>query len=287
MPRAIIGVIGGTGLYEIEGLADIEKVNIGTPFGDPSDAFVLGKLNGVSVAFLPRHGQGHRILPSELPSLANIYAFKSLGVEFIIAVNSAGSFKEEIRPGTLVIPDQIIDCTIERWSTFFGEGIVAHVSFAEPFCPELSSVLYNSAVEVGASVREYGTFIAMEGPAFSTRAESHLYRSWNADIIGMTVLPEAKLAREAEICYASIACVTDYDCWMERAGAVTVDVVLDYMRKNIDMAKAVIRRSVTKIPKIRRCECSEALRTAIVTSPELIPPEQKEKLKLIIGKYTT
>lgn len=285
MQRAKIGVIGGTGLYEIEGLTDIEVLNVGTPFGDPSDAFVLGKLNGISVAFLPRHGRGHRILPSELPSRANIYAMKSLGIEFIIAVNSAGSFKEEIRPGTLVIPDQVLDCTKGRVSTFFGEGIVAHVSFAEPFCPELSEVLYASAVEAGAGVRKNGTFIAMEGPAFSTKAESNLYRSWNADIIGMTVLPEAKLAREAEICYASIACVTDYDCWMERTRAVTVDMVLDVMRQNIAMAKTIIKLAVPKMPKIRRCECVDALKTAIVTAPELMPPEQKEKLKLIIGKY--
>ena len=176
--RAKIGVIGGTGLYEIEGLTDIEKVNVGTPFGDPSDALILGKLSGVNVAFLPRHGMGHRILPSELPSQANIYALKSLGVEFIIAVNSAGSFKEEIKPGTLVIPNQVIDCTKGRASTFFGEGIVAHVSFAEPFCPELNEVLYGAAVEIGASVHKDGTFIAMEGPAFSTKAESNLYRSW-------------------------------------------------------------------------------------------------------------
>lgn len=285
MPRATIGVIGGTGLYEIEGLTDIEKVNIGTPFGEPSDAFMIGKLNGVSVAFLPRHGLGHRISPSELPSRANIYAMKSLGVEQIIAVNSAGSFKEEIRPGTLVVPDQVIDCTKGRVSTFFNEGIVAHISMAEPFCPDLSNIIYDVAVEVGASVKNGGTFIAMEGPAFSTRAESNLYRSWDADIIGMTVLPEAKLAREAEICYASIVCVTDYDCWMERAKAVDVATILNNMKKNTDMAKAIIRRTVTRIPKVRYCGCKDALDGAIVTAPELIPAEKKEALGLIIGKY--
>ena len=285
MQEAKIGVIGGTGLYEIQGLADIEEIDIGTPFGETSDAIMLGKLNGISLAFLARHGRRHHILPSELPSRANIYAMKSLGVEFIIAVNSAGSFKEEIKPGTLVIPDQVIDCTKGRASTFFGDGIVAHVSFAKPFCPELSSILYDSAVEVRASVRNNGTFIAMEGPAFSTRAESNLYRSWDADIIGMTVLPEAKLAREAEICYASIACVTDYDCWMERTKAVDVEMVLNHMRKNIDMAKAIISLAVTQIPEIRHCECAYALKSAIVTAPDLIPLEQKEKLKLIIEKY--
>ncbi|MBN1366995.1 MAG: S-methyl-5'-thioadenosine phosphorylase [Dehalococcoidales bacterium] len=285
MPSATVGIIGGTGLYEIEGLTDIETINIGTPFGDPSDAFIIGKLSGIGVAFLPRHGRGHTIMPSELPSRANIYAMKSLGVEHIIAVNSAGSFKEEIRPGTLVIPDQVIDCTKGRISTFFGGGIVAHISLADPFCPDLSDILYDVAVEVGASVRKNGTFIAMEGPAFSTRAESNLYRSWDADIIGMTVLPEAKLAREAEICYASIVCVTDYDCWMERTKAVDVGTVLNYMRKNTDMAKAIIRRAVTRVPQFRRCGCAEALNGAIVTAPEQISAEQKERLGLIIGKY--
>ena len=281
MPRATIGVIGGTGLYEIEGLTDIETVNLGTPFGNPSDTLVIGKINGISVAFLPRHGRGHRISPSELPSRANIYAMKSLGVEHIIAINSAGSFKEEITPGTLVIPDQVIDCTKGRASTFFGEGIVAHVSMAEPFCPELNEVLCTAAVEVGANVYKNGTFIAMEGPAFSTKAESNLYRSWDADIIGMTVLPEAKLAREAEICYSSIVCVTDYDCWMERTKAVDVETILKIMRNNIDMAKAIIRRTVTRIPQYRRCGCAEALKGAIVTDPKLIPPAQREKLGLI------
>ncbi len=213
MPQAKIGVIGGTGLYDIEGMTDIEEVNIDTPFGKPSDTIVIGKLEGVGIAFLPRHGKGHRILPTELPSRANIYALKSLGVEHIIAIYSAGSFKKEIKPGDLLIPDQLIDRTRSRVSTFFGEGIVAHIPFADPFCPVLSQVLYESAKEAGATVHPKGTFVVMEGPAFSTRAESRLYRSWGADIIGMTALPEAKLAREAEICYAIIGCVTDYDSW--------------------------------------------------------------------------
>jgi len=285
MPESIIGVIGGTGLYEINGLRDIETVDIDTPFGKPSDAIVLGKLDGIGVAFLPRHGRGHRILPSELPSRANIYALKSLGVERIIAVNSAGSFKEEIMPGTLVIPDQVIDCTKGRVNTFFGNGIVAHIPFAEPFCPELRQVVIAAATEAGAFVHSRGTFIAMEGPAFSTKAESYLYRSWGADIIGMTVLPEAKLAREAEICYASIACVTDYDCWREKAESVNVGMILDGMRRNIDVAKTIIKLSVARIHGMRRCECADALKNALVTAPELIPPEQKAKLKLIIGKY--
>jgi 5'-methylthioadenosine phosphorylase len=285
MPQAKIGVIGGTGLYDIEGMRDIQEVNITTPFGKPSDTIVIGKLGGVGIAFLPRHGQGHRILPSELPSRANIYALKSLGVEQIIAICSAGSFKEEIKPGDLLIPDQLIDRTRGRVSTFFGEGIVAHIPFAEPFCPKLSQILYQAAKEVGATVHPRGTFVIMEGPAFSTRAESRLYKSWGADIIGMTALPEAKLAREAEICYAVIGCVTDYDSWHERHEPVTVEVILNILRRNADTARKIIKLAVGRIPGSRNCECATALKTAIVTAPELIPPAQKKKLDLLIGKY--
>ena len=236
MPEAKIGVIGGSGLYDIEGMTDIEEVNVDTPFGKPSDSVIIGRLEGVGIAFLPRHGRGHRISPSELPARANIYALKSLGVEHIIAVCSAGSFKKEIEPGHLLIPDQLIDRTRTRVGSFFGEGIVAHIPFADPFCPALCQVLYNSAKEIGATVHPRGTFVVMEGPAFSTRAESRLYRSWEADLIGMTALPEAKLAREAEICYAIIGCVTDYDSWWERAEAITVDVILETMRRTVDTA---------------------------------------------------
>lgn len=285
MPQAKIGVIGGTGLYDIEGMRDIKEVNLNTPFGKPSDTIVTGKLEGVGIAFLPRHGRGHRILPGELPSRANIYALKSLGVEHIIAICSAGSFKEEIKPGDLLIPDQLIDRTRGRVSTFFGEGIVAHIPFAEPFCPKLSQILYQSAREVGATVHPRGTFVIMEGPAFSTRAESRLYRSWGADIIGMTALPEAKLAREAEICYAVIGCVTDYDSWHERHEPVTVEVILNILRQNADTARQIIKLAVGRIPRSRNCECATALKTAIVTTPEQIPPAQKKKLNLIIGKY--
>ena len=225
MPQAKIGVIGGTGLYDIEGLTDIEEVNIETPFGKPSDAITIGKLEGISVAFLPRHGRGHRISPTELPVRANIYALKSLGAEHIIAVSSAGSFKQAIKPGHLLIPDQLIDRTRNRVNSFFSDGIVVHIPFAEPFCPVLSQIVYQAAQEAGASVHQGGTYVAMEGPAFSTRAESRLYRSWGADIIGMTALPEAKLAREAEICYAIIGCVTDYDSWQERSQPITIDVI--------------------------------------------------------------
>jgi len=285
MPQAKIGIIGGTGLYDIEGMTDIEEVGIDTPFGKPSDSIVVGRLEGVGIAFLPRHGKGHRISPTEIPARANIYALKSLGVENIIAINSSGSFKEEIKPGDLVIPDQLIDRTRGRINTFFGDGIVVHIPFAEPFCPVLSQVVYQSALETGATVHQGGTFIAMEGPAFSTRAESRLYRSWGADIIGMTALPEAKLAREAEICYAIIGCVTDYDSWWHSAEPITIDVILSTMFQNIDTAKKIIKLAVSRIPEERNCGCATALEMAIVTDPALIPAEQKKKLDLLIGKY--
>ncbi len=287
MPQAKIGVIGGTGLYDIEGLTDVEEVNIDTPFGKPSDSIVVGKLSGVGVAFLPRHGRGHRIMPTEIPSRANIYALKSLGVEHIIAINSAGSFKEEIKPGDLVIPDQLIDRTKNRVSTFFGEGIVAHIQFAQPFCPVLSQVLYQAAREAGASVHPRGTYVVMEGPAFSTKAESHLHRSWGADVIGMTALPEARLAREAEICYAIIACATDYDVWHEREAPVSVEIILNTMRQNIEMSKKIIKLALGRMPETRDCECTTALKGAIVTVPEAMPTEQKKKLGLLIDKYLT
>ncbi|MFC1949534.1 S-methyl-5'-thioadenosine phosphorylase [Chloroflexota bacterium] len=285
MPEARIGVIGGSGLYNIEGIEDTEEVNIDTPFGKPSDSITVGRLGGISIAFLPRHGRGHRISPTELPARANIYALKSLGVENIIAVCSAGSFKKEIAPGHLLIPDQLIDRTRLRVNTFFGEGIVGHIPFADPFCPDLSKILYQSAKEAGATVHPSGTFVVMEGPAFSTRGESRLYRSWGADLIGMTALPEAKLAREAEICYAVIGCVTDYDSWWEHAEAITVDVILETMHHNIDTAKNIIKLAVSRIPEQRDCSCASALATAFVTAPEAIPAEQKKKLSLIIGKY--
>lgn len=285
MPQARIGVIGGTGLYQIEGLTDIQEVDIDTPFGKPSDSIITGRLEGVGVAFLPRHGKGHRLSPTEVPYRANIYALKSLGVEHIISVNSVGSFKKELKPGDLVIPDQLIDRTKHRVSTFFGDGIVAHTPFAEPFCPVLSRILFEAAKEIGASVHPRGTYVAMEGPAFSTRAESRLYRSWGADIIGMTVLPEAKLAREAEICYASIACISDYDSWMEELEPVTAEMVMDIVHRYIETSKKIIRLAVTRIPEKRDCPCSSALKTAIITDPKLIPPQVRKKLELIIGKY--
>jgi 5'-methylthioadenosine phosphorylase len=284
-PKATIAVIGGTGLEQIEGMTNARTVNIDTPFGKPSDAITIGKLEGTSVAFLPRHGRGHFISPTELPARANIYALKSLGVQHIIAVCSAGSFKKEIAPGHLLIPDQFIDRTRNRVNTFFTDGIVAHISFAQPFCPDLSKILYESAKEIGVTVHPKGTYVTMEGPAFSTRAESRLYKSWGADIIGMTALPEAKLAREAEICYAVIGCVTDYDSWWEPGEPVTVDIILKTMRENIDNARRIIKLAVKKIPKKRDCECASALSGAIVTDAAKIPAAQKKKLGLLIGKY--
>ncbi len=284
-PKAAIAVIGGTGLEQIEGMTGIRTVDIDTPFGKPSDAIMIGKLEGVSVAFLPRHGRGHRISPTELPACANIYALKSLGVQHIIAVCSAGSFQQEIAPGHLLIPDQVIDRTRNRISTFFTDGIVAHISFAHPFCQDLSKILYEAAREAGATVHPKGTYVTMEGPAFSTRAESRLYKSWGADIIGMTALPEAKLAREAEICYAVIGCVTDYDSWWEPVEPVKVETILKTMRENIDTARHIIKLAIKRVPKKRDCECAHALAGAIVTDPAKIPAAQKKKLELLIKKY--
>jgi 5'-methylthioadenosine phosphorylase len=283
MVQAKIGVIGGTGLYEIEGMTDVKESHIDTPFGDTSDNIITGKLNGIGVAFLPRHGRGHRILPNEVPGRANIWALKKIGVEHIIAINSCGSFKDELKPGSLIVPDQVIDRTQGRVNTFFGNGVVVHVSMADPFCPVLSQTLYKAAVDCGADAHFKGTYIAMEGPAFSTRAESFLYKSWGASVVGMTIFPEAKLAREAEICYASICCITDYDCWKEEY--VTADVIIGYMHKNIEMAKKIIKQVIPNIPNRRECTCSSALQTAIVTAPAVMTIEQKKKYDLLIGRY--
>jgi 5'-methylthioadenosine phosphorylase len=284
-PQARIGVIGGTGLYEIEGLTEVKEVRPETPFGKPSDAIILGKLGGTGIAFLARHGRKHTISPTNVPARANIYALKTLGVEFIISSNSCGSFKEELKPGHLMVPDQIIDRTRQRPNTFFERGIVAHIQFADPFCPVLSDIIYGAVKEAGATVHRGGTFIAMEGPAFSTRAESRLYKSWGADVLGMTVLPEAKLAREAEICYASIACITDYDSWHETKEAVSVEAVLTTMRNNIDHAKRSIRLAAGRLPEKRTCACAEALGPALVTDLDAASREDKQRLGIIIEKY--
>ena len=289
MPEVMLGVIGGSGLYEIEGLANVENIKIKTPFGDPSDFITVGTLNGVRIAFLPRHGRGHRILPTEIPVRANIWALKSLGIQWIISVSAVGSLKEDIQPLDIVIPDQIIDRTKSRVNTFFGEGIVVHCTFAEPFCPVLSQMLYH-ATHHGESihvpgVHRNGTYLAIEGPLFSTRAESNLYRSWGASIIGMTAVPEAKLAREAEICYATVACVTDYDCWHETHESVNIDMVISNLMRTVDAAKAIVSSISTQLPVPRNCGCATALKDAIITSKELIPHQKKEELALLIGKY--
>jgi len=283
--EAKIGVIGGSGLYEIEGLSHVKEVRVKTPFGEPSDAITVGSLEGMRVAFLPRHGKGHRISPTELPARANIYALKSLGVEWIISVSAVGSLREEVHPLDLVIPDQLIDRTKSRVNTFFGGGLVAHVGFAEPFCPVLSRILYQAAKKAGDRVHNGGTCVVMEGPLFSTKAESSLYRSWGASVIGMTALPEAKLAREAEICYATLACVTDYDCWHESCDSVTIEMVIANLLKGVEMAKKILKMVVTQIPKKRECPCATALKDAIITSPEHIPAHIKKELALLIGKY--
>ena len=285
MPEARLAIIGGSGLYEMEGVADVDTVEVETPFGRPSDSIVLGTLEGERVAFLPRHGRGHRIGPTQLPVRANIYALKSLGVERIISVSAVGSLNEQLHPLDLVVPDQLIDRTRHRGSTFFDDGVVAHIGFAYPFCPELSRLLYQSALESGATAHPGGTYLVMEGPAFSTLAESRLYRSWGADVIGMTALPEAKLAREAEICYATLACVTDYDCWHESEETVTVDMVVANLMKNVDTSREVLWRLIPQIPQERTCPCASALQDAILTSRDRIPKEQQEKLYPILGKY--
>jgi len=278
-------VIGGSGFYDMPGLTDIEELSIDTPFGQPSDTIVTGALDGTRVAFLPRHGAGHRILPSDLPVRANIYALKTLGVEFILGISAVGSLREDIEPLHMVVPDQLIDRTRGRKSTFFGDGLVVHVSLADPFCPALRSLLVGSAREAGAEVHDSGTYIVMEGPAFSTRAESNLYRSWGGDIIGMTALPEAKLAREAEICYSILASSTDYDCWRESEEAVTADMVVATLLKNVEVSRTAARHALTNLPRERNCQCANALESAIVTSMDLVPESTKRKLAPIIAKY--
>lgn len=282
----MIGVIGGSGLYEMEGLEQVERVRLQTPFGDPSDEFITGVLHGVRMAFLPRHGRGHRYLPSEVNYRANIYGMKLLGVERIISVSAVGSLKEAIAPGHIVVPDQFIDRTKGiRTDTFFGEGLVAHAGFGDPTCNCLSATLLRAAQAAGATVHRGGTYICMEGPAFSTRAESFMYRSLGGDIIGMTNLTEAKLAREAEICYGVIALSTDYDCWHDSHETVTVDAILAVMHQNVTMAKQIIRLATDELQAARSCTCGSALQYAIVTDRSMIPAETITKLGPIVGKY--
>ncbi len=285
MQKAEIGIIGGSGLYAMPGLENIREEKIETPFGDPSDALVLGDLEGRKVAFLARHGRGHRLLPTELNFRANIYAMKALGVERILSVSAVGSLKAEHKPTDFVIPDQFIDRTFARTGTFFGEGIVAHVAFGDPVCATVVDTFTNACAEIGVVGKRGGTYVCMEGPQFSTRAESNLYRSWGADVIGMTNLQEAKLAREAEICYATLAMVTDYDCWYEGHDDVTVEQIIAVMHQNSTNAAKVVKAAVAAIPKERTCACGSALQFAIMTDKKVIPAAAKERLSLLIGKY--
>jgi len=283
--QAQIGIIGGSGLYSMPGFEAREEVDIDTPWGRPSDSYVVGELAGKPVAFLARHGRGHRISPSELNFRANIYAMKSLGVERILSLSAVGSLKDEHRPLDFVLPDQFFDRTRGRVSTFFGEGLVAHISFADPICPQLSDVLHKSARTVGVNIKKGGTYLCMEGPAFSTKAESNVYRSWGMDVIGMTNLQEAKLAREAEICYVTVAMVTDYDCWHPAHDAVTVTDILDNLNQNAENACKVVAAAVAAMPPERTCKCGAALAHAIITDRKLVPGATRKKLDLIVGKY--
>jgi 5'-methylthioadenosine phosphorylase len=280
-----IGIIGGSGLYDMAELTDREERRVETPFGPPSAPYVIGTLRGQRVAFLARHGAGHRLLPSELNFRANIFGLKLLGVEYILSASAVGSLKEDYKPLDLVVPDQFFDRTRGRISTFFGRGLVAHVGFAHPFCPHLSETAYQAGEKAGATVHKGGTYVCMEGPQFSTLAESRLYRAWGMDIIGMTNLQEAKLAREAEICYTTIALVTDYDCWHPEHDQVTVDMIVGNLMQNAKTAQHVIAEAVGRLPFDRTCECASALKHAIITRPEAVPDDVKRELAPLVGRY--
>jgi 5'-methylthioadenosine phosphorylase len=279
----MVGVIGGSGFYEL--LENAREVDVETPFGAPSDRYFLGEIGGVPVAFLPRHGRGHRLSPSEVNYRANIWGMKALGVRYVLSASAVGSLREELKPLDVVVPDQLFDRTKARPSTFFGDGIAVHVGFADPFCPYVSKLLVAAGQEVGATIHEGGTYVCMEGPQFSTRAESNVYRQLGFDVIGMTNLQEAKLAREAELCYATMALVTDYDVWHEAEADVTLEQVLDNVRRNVETAQAIVKRVVVALDGARDCTCRHAVEHAIITSPEAIPQVTKEKLDLLIGKY--
>lgn len=285
MTTPVIGVIGGSGLYRMDGLVGVREVNVKTPFGKPSDKLIRGRLGAVEMVFLPRHGRGHRWLPSEINFRANIFAMKKLGVEWIISISAVGSLRAEIAPGHLVIPDQFVDRTTQRPSTFFGRGVVAHVSLADPFCADLSRMLAEAARVEGAIVHKGGTYVCMEGPQFSTRAESRLYRSWGAHVIGMTNLQEAKLAREAEICFGTLALATDFDCWNEQASDVEIERVLLVLKQNVELAQKIIRRAAASLEPNRSCICASALKDAIITQKSQIPKKARAELRPIIGKY--
>lgn len=287
MSQAEIGIIGGSGLYSMPGLTDVREVRQQTPFGDPSDAYVLGTLEGRKVAFLARHARGHRILPSELNFRANIYGFKQLGVERIVSVSAVGSLKEEHKPLDFVIPDQFFDRTRHRIDTFFGEGVVAHIAFADPICPEMAKIVEGACKKAGVTGKRGGTYLNMEGPQFSTKAESNVYRSWGMDVIGMTNLQEAKLAREAEICYATIAMITDFDCWHPEHESVTAAQIITTLVQNAENAQKVLREAVRAMPAERNCKCGAALKHALVTDMKLVPKATKKRLEAIIGKYNS
>ncbi len=285
MAERTIGVIGGSGLYEMEGLTHLERVRLSTPFGEPSDEYVVGRLGDAKMVFLPRHGRGHRILPHEINFPANIHGMKQLGVEWILSVSAVGSMKEEIHPGDIVVPDQFIDRTKSRASTFFGNGVAGHVGFADPICNATAAHVFEAAKAAGARAHQGGTYVVIDGPMFSTRAESRVYRSWGVSVIGMTNLPEAKLAREAEICYSTIALSTDYDCWHETEEDVSVEAVMAIVRKNVDLARRIVQNAVERIPIERACGCVDAAKFAVMTAPEAIPPAARERLALIMGKH--
>ena len=285
MNEVNLAVIGGSGVYDIETLTDIEEWQTSTPFGDPSDTITIGTLSGTRIAFLPRHGRGHRLTPTEVPYQANIWALKSLGVERIISVSACGSMKEKYQPRHIVIPDQIYDNTKKRDLSFFGEGLVAHIGIADPFCPHLRPLLREAAEKAGGTVHMGGTFITIEGPRFSTRGESNIYRSWGVDIIGMTAVPEAQLAREAEICYATMAHVTDYDVWHEEEEAVTVEMLIANLMANADLSKRTIAELVPLLTDERPCDCGQTLSAAIITQRDLIPPEKVKQLGPIVDKH--
>lgn len=284
-PVATIGIVGGTGLYEIDGLKNQKEIKISTPFGKPSDNIITGELSGVKIAFISRHGRGHRVMPSEINYMANIYAFKKIGVSSVISVSAVGSLKEDLKPGSIVIVNQFFDRTFKRENTFFQKGIVAHVSMAEPVCGAISAILYKSGKALGYDIKSSGSYVCIEGPQFSTRAESNVYRALGFDVIGMTNLPEAKLAREAEICYATLALVTDYDCWHKSEDAVTVEIIIDTLNKNIHRAKEIIRSSINSIASRKDCICQHSLENTIVTRSELIPSRVKKNLSIVAGKY--
>ena len=281
----ILGVIGGSGLYEMEGMRKVRRVKVRTPFGDPSDSLVVGELEGRTLAFLPRHGRGHRIPPHRINFRANIYALKKLGARWILSISAVGSMRERIRPGDIVLVDQFYDHTRQRTNTFFSDGIVGHIPFADPVCPGLAKVAWKASRKAARRVHRGGTYLCMEGPAFSTRAESRIYRKWGVDVIGMTNMPEAKLAREAEICYATLALATDYDCWHESEEDVSIEAILELLRRNVETSKRIVREAARMLPGKEGCGCGESLKYALITDRKRIPSSSRKALSLLIGKY--